>query len=366
MTAIRIFIREMVAQSVIPHMEKRVSFWNDQVASRRRGLSGRFMSMSRRWAGFGSGSRTSGSGSASGSSGNYEADGYYKPDTPEALLRKLADYAFMLRDWKLSTSTYELLRSDFSNDKAWRHHAGANEMCAISTLLNPLATAAKFKPESIDQMLDTACYSYLTRCSDSQNTLRSLSLGVELLKSRGGSATESAAKWAMRIQDMGLVGPVGQILFRERVSACFASKIGTGGARLGARRRKAAMWSVLAADSWLQLGKPTLASACLEEADRLYGEVLGSEVVFPLPEMQSFVDGIRRAVKVEYLEARGLNAEDENVEAEQLETEETSEKLDRRNHRKSLIGTVNPLEARPPSPARLKTEDDNPRDDDFE
>ncbi|KAK2753139.1 hypothetical protein FQN54_007964 [Arachnomyces sp. PD_36] len=365
MTAIRIFIREMVAQSVIPHMENRVSFWNDQVASKRRGISGRFMSMSRRWAGFGSGSRTSG-GSGSSSSGNYEPEGYYKPETPEALLRKMADYAFMLRDWKLSTSTYELLRSDFSNDKAWRHHAGVNEMCAISTLLNPLATAAKFKPESIDQMLDTACYSYLTRCSDSQNALRSLSLGVELLKSRGGSATESAAKWAMRIQEMGLVGPVGQILFRERVSACFASKIGTGGARLGARRRKAAMWSVLASDSWLQLGKPTLASACLEEADRLYGEVLGNEAVFPLPEMQSFVDGIRHAVKVEYLEARGLNVEDETVEVEQIETEETSEKLDRRNHRKSLIGTVNPLEARPPSPARLKSEDDTQPDDYFE
>ena len=88
-TAIKAFVRELVAQSVIPHMENRVAFWNDQVASRRRGLSGRFMSMSRRWAGFGSGSRTSSSGyGAGGSNSNYDAvQGFYRSDAPEAILR---------------------------------------------------------------------------------------------------------------------------------------------------------------------------------------------------------------------------------------------------------------------------------------
>lgn len=41
-------------------------------------------------------------------------------------MRKLADYAFMLRDWKLALSCYDLLRTDFANDKAWRYHAGAH------------------------------------------------------------------------------------------------------------------------------------------------------------------------------------------------------------------------------------------------
>ncbi|KAJ9296532.1 hypothetical protein DTO271G3_5230 [Paecilomyces variotii] len=368
-TAIKTFVRELVAQSVIPYMENRVAVWNDQVASRRRGLSGRFMSMSRRFAGFGAGTRSTFIGSGSGStSGNYDTtQGFYQPDAPEALLRKMADFAFMLRDWKLSSSTYELLRSDFNNDKAWKYHAGAHEMCGVSMLLNPLAATAKTKLESIDQMFDISCYSYLTRCSDAPNALRSLALGSELLKSRGGSAVESAAKWAMRVMDLGLVGSIGQVLFMERVSACYASKTGAGPAKWGARRRKAGMWSILAADSWMRMGKPTLASDCLEEAERLYAEVLESEGTFPLPEMQNFVDNLKRAVKVEYLESRGIDTTDEAATASQLGTEETSEKLDHRHRRnKSTIGGVAPHETGPLNHARANRDDNDTRDDDFE
>jgi hypothetical protein len=362
--AIKSFVRELVAQSVIPFMENRVAIWNDQVASRRRGISGRFMSMSRRWAGFGSGSRSStGSGSASG---NYDTSrGFYKPDAPEAILRKMADFAFMLRDWKLATSTYELLRSDYSNDKAWKYHAGVHEMCAVSMLLNPLAMPVKAKLEGVDQMIDTACYSYLTRCSDATDALRCLSLASELLKSRGGSATESAARWGMRVIDIGLVGPVGQILFSERISACYASRTASSPAKWGARYRKAGMWSVLAADLWLKMGKPALASACLEEAERFYANVLEGDGMFPMPEMQRFIDNLRHSVRVEYLEARGLDAQgDQSPAAPLLETEETSEKLDNRSHRRSLMGLPAPLDPGGlASPQGPRDNEDEPNDD---
>ncbi|KAI9930435.1 hypothetical protein ASPWEDRAFT_39317 [Aspergillus wentii DTO 134E9] len=364
--SIKTFVRELVAQSVIPYMENRVAVWNDQVASRRRGISGRFMSMSRRWAGFGSSSRSSITGAGSGASGNYDSvRGFYKPDVPEAVLRKMADFAFMLRDWKLSASTYELLRSDYGNDKAWRYHAGVHEMNAISMLLNPLSMSAKTKLEGIDQMLETACYSYLTRCSDAPNALRCLCLAVELLKSRGGSATESAARWAMRVMDLNLVGSVGQVLFTERISACYASRTVSSGGRWGSRRRKAGMWSVFAADLWLKLGKPTLASTCLEEAERLYAEVLDSDGVFPMPDLQTFVDNLRNAVKVGYLEARGVGTAYDTAISDPLVTEETSEKLDKRNHRKSLMGLPAPVDAGGLSPAQV-TDNGTPPNDDFE
>ncbi|PGH36010.1 hypothetical protein GX50_01180 [[Emmonsia] crescens] len=365
-TAIKAFIREMVAQSVIPHMENRVALWNDQVASRRRGLSGRFMSMSRRWAGFGASTKSPSGAYGSSSGSNYDSlQGFYKPDAPEAILRKLADFAFMLRDWKLASSTYELVKGDYGHDKAWRYQAGAHEMCAMSTLLNPLASTAKTKLESIDQLLDTASYSYLTRCSDAQNALRTLVLGVELLKSRGGSASDAAAKWAIRILDMGLVGDTGRILVSERVSACYASKTGSGGAKWGTRRRKAAMWALLAADSWLKQGKPNLASICLEESDRLYSDVLDEGRV-PLPEMQQFIDNLRNAVQIEYLGSRGIHNEAEISSPMEFDTEETSEKLDNRIHRKSLMGGVNPLEATPVTVTRLKSDDEGQPNDDFE
>ncbi|KAJ5309990.1 Polyphosphoinositide phosphatase [Penicillium atrosanguineum] len=369
-TAIKTFIRELIVQSVIPFMENRVAVWNDQVASRRRGISGRFMSMSRRWAGFGSSSRSGIGGSSGGGSGNYDPNqNFYGPDSPEAILRKMADFAVMLRDWKLSASTYEIIRSDFGNDKAWKYHAAAHEMCAVSTLLNPMAMSAKIKLESVDQMFETACYSYLTRCSDSTHALRCLALAVELLKSRGGSATESAARWAMRVMDFGLVGSVGQVLFMERVAACYASKTPAGGAKWGARRRKAGMWSIFAADQWLKLGKPNLASACVEEAERLYAEVLETDGVFPMPEMQAFVDNLRHAVKVEYLEARGFDARDESATHHPLDTEETSEKLekiDKRNHRRSLIGLPGQLDAGNLKMTATARESGNSPNDDFE
>lgn len=366
-TAIKTFVRELIVQSVIPFMENRVAVWNDQVASRRRGISGRFMSMSRRWAGFGSSSRSSMTGSSGGSSGNYDSmQNFYRPDAPEAILRKMADFAFMLRDFKLAASTYEMIRSDFGNDKAWKYHAGAHEMCAVTALLNPLATSVKIKLESIDQMFETACYSYLTRCSDAPHALRCLALAVELLKSRGGSATESAAKWAMRVMDFGLVGSVGQILFVERVAACYASKTPAGGAKWGARRRKAGMWSVFAADQWLRIGKPTLASACLEEAEHYYADVLEADGVFPMPEMQNFVDNLHHAVKVGYLEARGFDGRDEPTAEDPAGTEETSEKLDKRNHRRSLIGLPAQLDAGNLNMSPGSRDPENPPNDDFE
>lgn len=337
--------------------------------------------MSRRWAGFGSGSRLSGPGS--GSSGNYDSlQGFYNADTPEAILRKLGDYSFMLRDYKLAASTYDLLRSDYENDKAWRYHAGAHEMCAASSLLNPLSSS-KTKLEPIDQLLQNACYSYLTRCSDAQNALRTLVLGVELLKSRGGSAAETAANWAIRILEMGLVGRIGQVLISERVSACFAAKLTANAmTRIGTRRRKAGMWALTAADMWLKLGRPNLASVNLELADCQYGNDDNNntdntdngpeEARFHLPEMQQFVDELRRAVRFEYLESRGLNGEQEVADETHpvAATEETREKLDVRGHRKSkslLGGGVNPLETIPHPQTRLAPADEaSPLDDDFE
>lgn len=343
-TAIKSFVRELMVQSVIPFMENRVAVWNDQVASRRRGISGRLAAVSRRWP-FGSSSR-SGIGSSGGNSGNYDTThNFYAPESPEATLRKMADFAFMLRDWKIAASTYDMIRSDFGNDKAWKYHAGAHEMCAVSMLLNPLAMSAKIKLESVDQMFETACYSYLTRCSDAPHALRCLTLAVELLKSRGGSATETAARWAMRVMDFGLVESIGQILFMERVAACYASKTPATGAKWGARRRKAGMWTILAADQWLKAGNPSLASACLEEAERLYAGVLKPDGIFPMPEMQTFVDNLRHAIKVEYLEARGFDAPDDTPTEDPIGTEEISEKLDKRSHRRSLIGLPAQLDA---------------------
>jgi trafficking protein particle complex subunit 8 len=361
-TAVKGFVRELIAQSIVPHMENRVAFWNEQFASPRRGISGRFMSLSKKWTGFGTGSRNTSmaSGIGGGTSGHYDSlQGSYYWDTPEAKLRKLADYAFMLRDYKLASSTYELLRSDYGNDKAWKYLAGTNEMCAVSSLLNPLSTIPKTRLEGFDQMLETASYSYLARCSDRQSALRTMTLGVELLKVRGRVAAEMASKWAIRILELGLVGSVGHVLISERVASCFSAQAGMGSSGLGSRKRKAALWNVVSADEWMKLGKADFAAERLDDADVLYSSGRFPEGSRSFGEMSSFLEQLELAVRIKLGQARqrGLSDIDGQLnDAGELLVEETSEQLDIRSHRRSLMGTTNPLDTNPISPARIRTD----------
>jgi trafficking protein particle complex subunit 8 len=291
--AIRAFVREMITQSVVPSMERASATWNDQVASRRRGLSGRFMSLSKRFTTFGG--RTSSGPSLGAGSSNYDSlQGFYRPDAPEAIMRKLADYAMMLRDYKLAQSTYEILCQDYKSDKAWRYYAGANEMAAASSLLSINALSSKVRVEAIDQYLETAYYSYMTRVGVPYNGLRTLILGIELLKVRGGSALDDAARWSNRILDDKIVGPIGHVLIMERVAACFTERKGVRGLSIGDRRRKAAFWNTLATDAWLRMEKTGQAEKCLTEALRLYRFEQG-EVRFE--GIASFLSALQHATK---------------------------------------------------------------------
>jgi hypothetical protein len=373
-TALRTFIREMVTQSVIPSMERCISTWNDQVASRRRGLSGRFISLSKRWTGFGSSSRNStGASAVSGNSSNYDqSQGFYRPDAPEAVMRKLADYAFMLRDWKLAQSTYDLLRSDFSNDKAWRYHAAANEMAALSTLLGSPALSSKTRAETVDQMLETAAYSYVTRCGSQYGALRSLALGMELLRIRGGSATDDAARWGTRIVEQQMGGKVGGALFRERIAACYSSRTGTGSGGWGSRTRKSALWTILAAESWVEQKKMVQAKRKLDEVSKAYATLKGGESITSYSAANAFLAGLQQEI-IALGGSNVLSSQQTFGETDlpvSLDVEEESEALDGRSHRRSLIGahvpTITELETAPLSPLTPEAKNSHFVDEGFE
>ena len=271
--AVRAFLREMVTQSIVPFMENRVMTWNDQVASRRRGIGGRFISLSKRWTGFGSSKNvSSGPGAATGSSGsNYNhQQGFYPPGTPEATMRQLGDYAFMLRDWRLAFSTYDFLRTDFSHDKAWAYYAAVNEMAAISSLLISQTFNSKLKLENIDQMLENATYSYLTRCSMPTNAIRCVTLATELLQTRGSFATDDAARWGNRLLELNLLTSFAQTLMTERLADCYAFRTDSSPTLSNGRRRQAALWNVLAADCWIRLDKLPCSQLRLQLAKEFY------------------------------------------------------------------------------------------------
>ncbi|PBP16830.1 putativeTRAPP complex protein TRS85 [Diplocarpon rosae] len=367
-TAVKTFIREMVTQSIIPSMERCIATWNDQVASRRRGFSGRLTNITKKWSVFGGVSKASTNGPPGGrSSGNYEVGlGFYKPETPEAIMRKLADYAFMLRDWKLAQSTYELLRSDFNNDNAWKYHAGANEMAAISTLMNAQSMSIKTRIETIDKWLDAAQYSYNTRCTASYGALRSVALVMELLRLRGGSATADAAQWGQKLLDLKVVGVVGDALIKERVAACYASKKGTGSGMWGARTRKSAFWSIRAADAWLTLGKPHQSKQCLDEAIARYSLLAGKDNLARFVGATEFIQSLQREVQLALYPESGIEGPEGIEDLIDTSIEEESETFTSRPHRRSLMGAVPPLaglESAPLHGTLLKDHDEPPESD---
>jgi trafficking protein particle complex subunit 8 len=385
-SAIRAFLRELVAQSVVPHMEQRIAIWNEQVASRRKGISGRFMSISKRWGGFGGSSRsvTTTGAPASSASGNYDGlQGYYRYDVPEAILARLSAFAFMLRDYKLAASTMELVRSDFANDKAWKYSAGANEICCVASLLNPLlgTNSAKFKLENFDQMLDTAVSSYLNRGAEPKLALRAALLGLELLKVRGKSAAELAAKYGIRAIELGLVSPgsIGHVLLSERVASCFGFQIGAGSnTGLGVRRRKAALWNVMASDEWMKLGMAAYANERLEEARELYAETKYGAAIEQFSEMNVFMEQLGFSIRIKLGQGkrnRGLSGASElmqqEVDDETVEDMAQPEKLDGPGHRRNLslagTGSMAADAVAQRSPVRLRADPLGvTEDDDFE
>lgn len=274
-------------------------------------------------------------------------------------MRRLADYCFMLRDWKLALSTYDILRTDFQNDKAWRHYAGAAEMAALSALMAPTPLSAKSRAENIDGWIEAASYSYTDRQRSAAPyyALRTLALSLELLRLRGSSAADDAARWATRILETGLVGSIGHALITERISACHAIRTGIGAYKLGSRRRKAALWSVLAAENWYRLEKSQQAERALDTALRQYNTTAenaeGGANPLPFGEMQRFVDELRQQIMGLRLTNQGFgdhhgegDDDDENGRRnmQSPEVEEEAETLDTspRLHRKSLIGAKGP------------------------
>lgn len=175
----------------------------------------------------------------------------------------------MLHDWKFAQSIYELLKKDFFDDNAWKYYAGAHEMSTFCLLLLPMHST-KIKIETIDSMLDTSLYSYLSQCSSPFFALRCIIFASELMALRSNKAKNDAARWLIKILESGIVGNVVGTLLTERIATYFASVETHGALKYGSRYKKAAFWKVLAAEAWLRIGKKYLAQQSLEDAMIVY------------------------------------------------------------------------------------------------
>ena len=136
-------------------------------------------------------------------------------------------------------------------------------MTAITFLLLQSAITQTKLTETLDPLLDSAMYSYTARSSSPYFSLRTTLLSVELLTLRGGSAPNDAVKWATRALSAGTLGDIGSCLLLERIAGCY--KISQPH-----RRRKMALWSMLACEAWSGVGCRGCAVRCLRDAWGVY------------------------------------------------------------------------------------------------
>lgn len=174
---IRSFVRDFSAQSLIPFLERCVTLWNEQLAASRKGLTGRLFGAASRK--FFSGGSVRGSSQAQVAAVSFSTLGYYPYSSMESQTRRLADFAFMTRDYKLAAAMYDLGRRDYANDKAVKHVAGANEMFGLSHLMIMLCNHSP--PIDVDSYLASAGQYYLISPRQKGSALQLDSLRATLL-----------------------------------------------------------------------------------------------------------------------------------------------------------------------------------------
>ncbi|WWD16547.1 hypothetical protein CI109_100974 [Kwoniella shandongensis] len=265
-------VRELVVQSLVPWMEARVREWNEVYHSHRRGITGRLFGAGRKFFG----SRPNSPAPGSTPTGYNAVKGYYPITAVEALSRRLADFAFMLRDYRFAGNVYDSLRRDFAQDRAMRYAAAATEMYGLCLLLShnfflpsspPTLIPTPFtnlQHTEITSWLEQAVVAYHQRGPASQIQLDALRITVLYYE-----AWKAIGEWrgvgAALVKSAGEADEVPSAVLIEEAAAADVK----GGKSAKGRRRRA-FHLVLAARRYETAGLKTFSRRCLERASQIY------------------------------------------------------------------------------------------------
>lgn len=296
-------LKDIVQKKIIPFMEKKIATWDDQVITPRKSITGRLFNVSKRYFGGSKNQQSTGEHSS-----NYNLEkGFYGSGSIEALTRKLADWSFMLRDYRYAYTTYELAKKDFLSDKAWPHLASSQEMAAISLLMGATNITSKIKNDTIDPLVDSSNYTFLARCGLKTYALRSILIVSELFCTLrdGWSSAPAALKWVRKALSDNLVGRIGKSLLLERVAYINSIYMSSQAKIIISKKllhpeekseetkelealnplklakdntatigltnyRKAALWNLIAAKDWDPVSQPLQVQICLDMTKDVY------------------------------------------------------------------------------------------------
>lgn len=193
-TVLRNKIHEYINKYLIPHMQKKIRIWDDQILAPKKSFTGRIFSVSKKFFNNNNNSNPSIESSPENSSFNYSGNYYHKSST-EQTIRKLADWCLILKDFKYAYSTYDFIKKDYTNDKAWVYVASIQEMCIVSLLLAQTQqiqssssinspdknTLRKIRHDIIEPYIDNLSYTFKSRLNVKTYSLKSLLITNELL-----------------------------------------------------------------------------------------------------------------------------------------------------------------------------------------
>jgi hypothetical protein len=264
---LKAFLRDFAVQSLIPFMERCVSLWAEQVAASRRGLTGRLLGAGRKLFG---GSRIS---TQSTSTASFAQLGFYPHSSVEAQTRRLADFAFMTRDYRLAASMYDFGRKDYAADKAYRYLAGANEMFGLSYLMS--TTGKRGQSIDVDSYLAAACQYYMLAPRQRGSALQIDGLRATLLyydAYQGLRSYKMAPVALVRTANDG-AGEAENDL--EVVAAMLLEQAALSNLRKdgGAALRKCALHLMMAAHRYRTCGQKYLSLRCFQASAHCYAQL---------------------------------------------------------------------------------------------
>ncbi|SCU85963.1 LANO_0C06172g1_1 [Lachancea nothofagi CBS 11611] len=158
---------------MIPFMKRKISFWEETILQPRKSIFPNSKFFRKLMA-------KSPTPSTNNDSATHNSQGlaYFAATSNEFLLRKLADWSFMLSDFKTAYSTYDLLSKDFEVHPEYL--APCLEWCALSVLMGAQSiVTVKMIKNDIDPLIVRALKSYelsACRAKERNNILKSKSL----------------------------------------------------------------------------------------------------------------------------------------------------------------------------------------------
>lgn len=193
---LRMKVYEFLSKVMIPYMEQKIRVWDDLVLLPKKSITGRLFSVSRKLFNNNNNNNINEPNFSGTSPDTYNyTDNYYYRSSPEQVIRKLADWSLMLKDFKYAYSTYDLIKKDYTNDKAWVYVAAAQETCIVSLLLaqtQPLTsdtvptppdknTLRKIRHDIVEPYIDNLNYTFKLRLNVKTYAIRSYLIVAELL-----------------------------------------------------------------------------------------------------------------------------------------------------------------------------------------